>query len=139
MNFLNLKRSLAALTLALGVSTAPLALAAPNNFAPVVSAAATAQDQPNPGRAQRMLRIASDPALAAISQMRMIERIYLRQNQKDEAQRMYRDVLTRTQSTLVRNFVNHRLAKLAAWQPRDLDGVLVELKRGLDENLAKVP
>lgn len=91
------------------------------------------------GRGQRMLRIAGDPALASIRQMRVIERIYLRQNQPKEAERMYRDVLGRTQNTMIRNVVNARLARLAAWQPRDLDAALVELKRGLDENLAKVP
>lgn len=88
--------------------------------------------------AQRALRIASEPALAAMMQMRMIERIYLRQGQPDGAERMYRDVLKRTEDTRVRNFANMRLARVVAWEPRKLDASLVELKRGLDENLAKV-
>ena len=88
--------------------------------------------------AQRALRIASEPALAAMMQMRMIERIYLRQGQPDGAERMYRDVLKRTEDTRVRNFANMRLARVVSWEPRKLDESLVELKRGLDENLAKV-
>lgn len=89
-------------------------------------------------RAQRALRVASDPALSAMRQMLLIERIYLRDRKKNEAEQMYRGVLERTQNTMVRNFAHMRLAKLAAWQPRDLDATLVELQRGLDENLAKV-
>lgn len=89
-------------------------------------------------RAQRALRIAAEPALAAMVQMRMIERIHLRQNHADAAARMYRDVLTRTQDTRLRNFANMRLARVVAWQPRQLDETVVELQRGLDENLAQV-
>lgn len=106
-------------------------------FEPLMAQGAAGVGQPGL-RGQRAMRIASDPALAAIMQMRMIERIYLRENHKDQAEHMYREVLERTQNTLVRNFVNMRLTRLAAWQPRNLDAALVELKRGLDENLAKV-
>ena len=51
---------------------------------------------------------------------------------------MYRDVLASTQDPMIRNVVTARLARLAVWQPRNLDGALVELKRGLDENLARL-
>ncbi|MBK9657533.1 MAG: hypothetical protein IPO66_19690 [Rhodanobacteraceae bacterium] len=105
--------------------------------APLAAASAT-----HPGRvdllALRAQGIAADPALAAIRQMRLMERIYLRQNQPEQAQRMYRDVLARTQDPMIRNVVTARLARLAVWQPRNLDGALVELKRGLDENLARL-
>lgn len=107
-------------------------------LAPVV-ASATSTHADRGDRAQRMLRIAGDPTLAAIRQMRLIERIHLRQDHPERAIAMYRGVLERTQNTLVRNVANARLARLAAWQPRDLDGALAELQRGLDENLAKVP
>lgn len=105
---------------------------------PMLAASSASQPARQFDRGQRAMRIASDPALAAITQLRLMERIYLRQNQPKEADRMYREVLDRTQNTQVRNFVNFRLAKLAAWQPRNLDAAMVELKRGLDENLAKL-
>lgn len=131
---------LGAIALLLGTGLAAPAFADPANTsfaAPLAAASAT-----HPGRvdllALRAQRIAADPALAAIRQMRLMERIYLRQNQPEQAQRMYRDVLARTQDPMIRNVVTARLARLAVWQPRNLDGALVELKRGLDENLARL-
>ena len=106
-------------------------------LAPVVATAGATHVERGE-RAQRWLQAARDPAVAAIRQMRLIERIYLRQNQPERAIAMYREVLEQTQDTMLRNVANARLARLAAWQPRDLDAALVELKRGLDENLAKV-
>ena len=92
-------------------------------------------------RGERMrarLESLGDPTRVAMAQMRWIERIYLKRNQPDAAQAMYRDVLKRTNDPTLRNFANARLARVAAWQPRDLDAALVELKRGLDESLAQV-
>lgn len=130
-------RTLPVLALLVGISLGTTdAVAANASYAPALASSAAGHV---PGQAgQRALRVASDPALAAIRQMRVMERIYLRKNQPQEAERMYRDVLGRTRNTLVRNVVNNRLARLAAWQPRDLDAAMVELKRGLDENLAKL-
>lgn len=117
---------------------APALAGGATQLAPVMASAGATHVERGE-RAQRWLQAARDPAVAAIRQMRLIERIYLRQDQPDKAIAMYREVLGRTQDTMVRNVVNARLARLAAWQPRDLDAALVELKRGLDENLAKVP
>ena len=125
--------------LLLGATLIPPALAASSatTLAPVVATAGATHVERGE-RAQRWLQAARDPAVAAVRQMRLIERIYLRQNQPEKAIAMYREVLDRTQDTLLRNAANARLARLAAWQPRNLDAALVELKRGLDENLAKV-
>lgn len=134
-------RILPVLALLAGISLAATDAAATSaSYAPTLAASAAAHvPGPAAGAAgQRALRVAADPALAAIRQMRVMERIYLRQNQPQEAERMYREVLGRTQNTLIRNVVNNRLARLAAWQPRDFDAAMVELKRGLDENLSKV-
>lgn len=127
---------------ALAIALAPAALFTPSVAHADPGARMHADGVPAQGRgqlrAQRALRIASEPALAAMVQMRMIERIHLRQNHPDAAAAMYRNVLTRTQDTRLRNFATMRLARVVAWQPRDLDETLVELQRGLDENLAKV-
>lgn len=131
----------AALALSLAAATQPaLADPAVTTLAPIV-ASTSATHLPRGARAerfQRALQVASDPALAAIRQMRMIERIHLRQSHPERAIAMYREVLGRTQNTMLRNVVNARLARLAAWQPRDLDAALGELQRGLEENLSKV-
>lgn len=130
------------LVAALAIALVPGALLAPSSADAHPGARMHANGVPAQGRgqqrAQRALRIASEPALAAMVQMRMIERIHLRQSQPDAAAKMYRDVLARTQDTRVRNFASMRLARVVAWQPRDLGETLVELQRGLDENLAKV-
>lgn len=89
-------------------------------------------------RMQARMAALGDPTRVAMAQMRWIERIYLKQNQPDAAQAMYRDVLKRTNDPTLRNFANARLARVAAWQPRDLGAALAELKRGLDESLAQV-
>ena len=140
MNHKSTQSLIGAIVIALGATIAApeYADAAATTLAPVV-AAVSASHAETGSRGQRMLHVASDPALASIRQMRVIERIYLRQNQPKEAERMYRDVLERTQNSMIRNIAHARLARLATWQPRDLDAALVELKRGLDENLAKVP
>jgi hypothetical protein len=129
----------AATLLIASLITAPVhADSAAPTLQPMFAATATA----NPGRAaergQRAMRIAADPALAAIQQMRIMERIYLRQEQPQAAEQMYREVLTRTDNTSIRNFANLRLARIKSWQPRNLDGALVELRRGLDENLSQL-
>ena len=130
------------LVAALAITLAPAALLAPSVTAAHPGARMHANGVPAQGRGElrgkRMLHIASEPALAAMLQMRMIERIHLRQNQPDAAAQMYRSVLTRTQDTRLRNFASMRLARVVAWQPRDLGETLVELQRGLDENLGKV-
>jgi predicted negative regulator of RcsB-dependent stress response len=127
----------AALLLCATLAAPALAGSGATQLAPVVASAGATHVERGE-RAQRWLQAARDPAVAAVRQMRLIERIYLRQNQPEKAIAMYREVLGRTRDTLLRNVVNARLARLAAWQPRDLDAALVELKRGLDENLAKV-
>lgn len=137
-------RTLSTLVLVAALAGLPLGGARADNiptFEPLVSSASGGIREPQgqgQARAQRALRVASDPALAAMQQMRWIERIYLRDGKKADAEQMYRSVLERTQNTMVRNFAHTRLARLAAWQPRDLSATLTELQRGLDENLAKV-
>lgn len=137
-------RTLSALVLVAALAGLPLGVAQADNiptFEPLVASSSAGLREPQgqgQARGQRALRIASDPALAAMQQMRWIERIYLRDGKKADAEQMYRGVLERTQNTMVRNFAHMRLARLAAWQPRDLNATLAELQRGLDENLAKV-
>ncbi len=137
MDFRMIRRLSAALLVGALVTGPAFAGGGATTLAPVAASAGAAHVERGE-RAQRWLQAARDPAVAAIRQMRLIERIYLRQNQPEKAVAMYREVLGRTQDTLLRNAVNARLARLAAWQPRDLDAALVELRRGLDENLAKV-
>lgn len=131
----------AALALSFVAATRPaFADPAATTLAPIV-ASASASHAPRADRAarvQRALQVAGDPALSAIRQMRLIEGIHLRQGHPERAIAMYREVLGRTQNTMLRNVVNARLARLAAWQPRDLDAALSELQRGLEENLSKV-
>jgi hypothetical protein len=134
-----MKRIATGCALALALA-APLAVAVANT-APLgafASAGADTHAQRWEQRQQARLEAIGDPARMAMRQMRWIERIYLRQNQPDAAQAMYRDVLTRTEDVALRNFANARLARLAVWQPRDLDAALAELRRGLDDNLARI-
>jgi len=137
MKLAMIRQTGAAWLLCAALATPALAATSTTTLAPVVASAGSTHVERGE-RAQRWLQAARDPAVAAVRQMRLIERIYLRQNQPEKAIAMYREVLDRTQDTLLRNAANARLARLAAWQPRNLDAALVELKRGLDENLAKV-
>ncbi len=114
------------------------AVLALGSVAAVASAEASSKSERMQLRQQARMSALGDPARAAMAQLRWIERIYLRQNQPQAAQTLYRDVLERTQDPALRNFANVRLARLAAWQPRNLDAALAELKRGLDENLAQL-
>jgi hypothetical protein len=89
------------------------------------------------GRAALRVAVLKDPALAAIANLRAIERIHRREGKVEELPRYLRGVLAKTNDPTVRNYVNFRLARLEM-RERDPEGALAELQRGLDENLSRL-
>ena len=69
-------------------------------------------------RAARLARIAADPALSVIANLRGLERVYLRSNRAGEIPALYRDLLKRTDNLTVRNFASFRLATAASTMAR---------------------
>lgn len=89
--------------------------------------------------ARRMmaLRIAKDPALATIRDLRAIEGVYRRSGRDKDVPGFYNDVLKRTDNALVRDFATHRLARIAM-RSGDTKGALEQLQRSLDEDLKRL-
>ncbi len=81
--------------------------------------------------------IAQDPAMATVINLRALERATRRDGKPDEVLAIYRDVLTRTQDPLVRNFAHYRIARLEM-RDDDARAALAALRANLDENLARL-
>jgi hypothetical protein len=88
-------------------------------------------------RARLAHAIQNNPAAAVVVNLRAIERVYWRDGRVGELPAFYREVLTRTDDPLVRNFVNYRLARLER-MGGDTQGALQALRRNLDENLGRL-
>lgn len=120
---------------------AALAQSQTTTLAPVLAAASAQhaghhQDGRKARRAALALRVAADPTLAAIAQLRAMERIHRREQQPAAIDAMYQDILARSNNLTLRNFASFRLAKLAM-REQDAAAALKELRRGLEENLQK--
>jgi len=137
----------AAATLAAGLACGASAIATPTTGAEL--AATTWSQGAEPGhaegraragmRARGGARIAAmrDPALAAIVNLRAIERVYRFEKREGELPEYLRSVLARTQDPTVRNYVNFRLARIEM-RDKDAKGALEALERGLEENLQRL-
>ncbi len=89
------------------------------------------------GRAGARIAALRDPALAAIVNLRAIERVYRYEGREEELPAYLRQVLARTGDPTVRNYVNLRLARIEM-RDRDAKAALEALQRGLDENLERL-
>ena len=75
---------------------------------------------------------------AAIRDLRALQHLYLMQGRRGDAEALYRQVLTRTQDPILRNFAYARLARLQAL-PTNPDAAIATLRAALDENLKNIP
>ena len=75
---------------------------------------------------------------AAMRDLRALQHLYLMQGRRGDAEALYRQVLTRTQDPILRNFAYARLARLQAL-PTNPDAAIATLRAALDENLKNIP
>ena len=135
----------AAAALAAGLACGANAIATPTTGSELAAASWAQAGEPEPGRARAGMRarggarIAAmrDPALAAIVNLRAIERVYRHEQREAELPDYLRSVLARTQDATVRNYVNFRLARIEM-REKDAKGALEALERGLEENLRRL-
>lgn len=88
------------------------------------------------GQEARLLHVVDDPARTVIVSLLGLERLYRRTGREQEIEAMYADVLKRTQSATVRNFVQLRLARLGAAKS-DPAAAEQRLREVLEQNLAR--
>ena len=74
---------------------------------------------------------------AAMRDMRVLQRLYLMQGRRADAEAMYRDVLTHTQDPGLRNFAYAQLARLQM-MPTDTGAAIATLRKALQENLQQI-
>jgi hypothetical protein len=89
--------------------------------------------------ARRMmaLRIAKDPQLSTIRDLRALERAYRHTGREKDVATIYPDVLKRTSDPVVRDFANHRLARIAM-RAGDTKGAIERLNQSLDDDLKRL-
>ena len=83
------------------------------------------------------LRIAKDPQLSAIRDLRQLERAYRHSGREKDVASIYTDVLKRTNDPVVRDFANHRLARIAM-RAGDTKGAIERLNQSLDDDLKRL-
>lgn len=79
---------------------------------------------------------ASPAVRASIFDLRAIDRLYRASGKTSALPGLYRDVLTRTHNSKLRNYVYMRLARLQS-APTNPDTAIATLRQSLDENLAR--
>lgn len=74
---------------------------------------------------------------AAMRDMRVLQRLYLAQGRRGDAETMYRDVLAHTRDPGLRNFAYGQLARLQM-MPTDTGAAIATLRQALNENLQQI-
>jgi predicted negative regulator of RcsB-dependent stress response len=69
--------------------------------------------------------------------MRVLQRLYLAQGRRGDAEAMYRDVLAHTRDPGLRNFAYGQLARLQM-MPTDTGAAIATLRQALNENLQQI-
>ena len=89
--------------------------------------------------ARRMMamRIAKDPQLSTIRDLRQLERAYRHTGREKDVGSIYTDVLKRTSDPVVRDFANHRLARIAM-RAGDTKGAIDRLNDSLSDDLKRL-
>jgi hypothetical protein len=89
------------------------------------------------GRRMMGLRAAKDPQLAAIRDLRLLEGAYRHSGREKDVASIYADVLKRTSDPVVRDFANHRLARIAM-RGGDQKGAIDRLHQSLEDDLKRL-
>ncbi|GAB3026708.1 hypothetical protein GCM10027285_05990 [Oleiagrimonas citrea] len=77
------------------------------------------------------------PAGAVISDLRQLSRLYRAAGKADQLPALYKDVLSKTQNPMVRNYAYDALAR-AQMRPRDPNAAIATLRKSLNENLTRL-
>lgn len=127
------------LILSLPLVGSALLLAAASLYTPGLDARPRQGEGPRiewAGHDARLLQVVDDPARAVIVSLVGLERLYRRSGREQEIEALYTDVLKRSQSATVRNFVQLRLARLGAAKS-DPAAAERHLREVLEQNLAR--
>lgn len=71
----------------------------------------------------------------AIGDLRALERLYLESGRGKELPALYREVLSKSQDPMLRNYAYRHLARAQA-RPANVDQAIATLRKSLEENLA---
>ena len=89
------------------------------------------------GRGMMAMRVAKDPQLSTIRDLRALEGAYRHSGREKDVASIYTDVLKRTSDPVVRDFANHRLARIAM-RAGDTKGAIDRLNNSLDDDLKRL-
>jgi hypothetical protein len=89
------------------------------------------------GRRMMAMHVAKDPQLSTIRDLRALEGAYRHGGREKDVASIYTDVLKRTSDPVVRDFANHRLARIAM-RAGDTKGAIDRLNNSLDDDLKRL-
>jgi hypothetical protein len=110
---------------------------------PAATTATTAADTParqgwHRGRGERLAALRNNPVFQTVRNLHELERLYLIDGRAQEIPALYRDVLSRTENPVVRQFAYQRIARNEL-KPGDVDKSIATLRLSLDESLKRLP